>query len=299
MENVIQAKWVFNVKSDEYGWTTKMKARLVARGDQQVENVDFGERYAPTVSVSCVRMLAALACELNLDLCHFDVEQAFVRSELEEDVYMRLPKGCGALSGMIVKLNKSLYGLRQASRSWHGLLKKCLLDLGFEQCLVDTCVFRLIEDGCVVLILVVHVDDIFAVGERERCDRFGMDLNKSVPVKNLGELRWYSGCFYERDMESGRLTISQQTYTEELAAEYGVEWGKSVPLSTGMKLSEFDPEEADTEFPFRVGWFVDVVSDADEARHFECSAGSSEVLCVAEAGTLEGSDWHLGICQED
>ena len=193
MQNAINAKWVFNWKADEFGWATKVKARLVARGDMQREYIDFGALYAPTVSVSCVRMLAALACELNLDLCHFDIEQAFVRSELEEDVYMRLPQGCGALSGMTVKLGKSLYGLRQASRQWHAMLKRCLVALGFEQCMADACVFRLIEDGCVVLILVVHVDDIFAVGERERCDKFGADLNKSVPVKNLGELRWYSG----------------------------------------------------------------------------------------------------------
>ncbi|CAB1102071.1 unnamed protein product [Ectocarpus sp. CCAP 1310/34] len=197
------------------------------------------------------KMLAALACELNLDLCHFDVEQAFVRSELEEDVYMRLPQGCGALSGMIVKLGKSLYGLRQASRQWHAMLKRCLVALGFEQCMADACVFRLIEDGCVVLILVVHVDDIFAVGERERCDKFGADLNKSVPVKNLGELRWYSGCFYERNKETGRLTISQQTFTDELAAEYGVVGGRSVPMSSGVKLSDFDADEVATDFPFR------------------------------------------------
>ena len=56
-----------------------------------------------------------------------------------------------------------------------------------------------------VLILVVHVDDIFAVGKKERCDQFGEDLNRMVPVKNLGELKWYSGCFYERDREAGRL----------------------------------------------------------------------------------------------
>ncbi|CAB1110490.1 unnamed protein product [Ectocarpus sp. CCAP 1310/34] len=196
-------------------------------------------------------MLAALACELNLDLCHFDVEQAFVRSELEEDVYMRLPQGCGALSGMIVKLGKSLYGLRQASRQWHAMLKRCLVALGFEQCMADACVFRLIEDVCVVLILVVQVDDIFAVGERERCDKYGADLNKSVPVKNLGELRWYSGCFYERNKETGRLTISQQTFTDELAAEYGVVGGRSVPMSSGVKLSDFDADEVATEFPFR------------------------------------------------
>ena len=80
--------------------------------------VDFGNLYAPTVASSSVRLLAALACEhdLLIELCHFDINQAFVRAVLAEDVSMRLPEGCGSLSGKVVKLSKSLYGLRQASR---------------------------------------------------------------------------------------------------------------------------------------------------------------------------------------
>ena len=49
----------------------------------------------------------------------------------------------------------------------------------------------------------VHVDDIFAVGKKERFDQFGEDLNRMIPVENLGELKWYSGCFYERDRGRG------------------------------------------------------------------------------------------------
>ena len=101
------------------------------------------------------------------------------------------------------------------------MLKKCLLVLGFEQCLADSCVFRLIRGGIPVLILVVHVDDIFAVGKK-RCDQFGEDLNRILPVKNLGELKWHSGCFYEGDREAGRPKISQQTYTEELGEKFDV-----------------------------------------------------------------------------
>ncbi|CAB1097046.1 unnamed protein product [Ectocarpus sp. CCAP 1310/34] len=250
-ENAINAKWVFNCKADEYGWPTKFKARLVARGDMQRASIDFGELFAPTVSVSSVRLLAALACEQNLDLCHFDVQQAFVQSELDEDVFMRLPQGCGRLSGLIVKLCKSLYGLKQASRHWHAHLTRCLLLLGFLQCLADACVFRLMEEGRVIMIIVVHVDDIFAVGQKERCDKFGRDLNEMVPVKNLGELRWYSACFYERDVERGLLKISQQRFAEELAAEYGVEWGQSVPLPVSVKLTDFDVNEASADVPFR------------------------------------------------
>ena len=128
-----------------------------------------------------------------------------------------MPEGCDQLSGKIVKLNKSLYGLRQASRQWHAMLKKCLLALGFEQCLADSCVFRLIRGGIVVLILVVRVDDIFAVG-KERCDQFGEGLNRMVPVKNLGELKWYSGCFYER--QRGR---EAEDFTEDVHGRIGRE----------------------------------------------------------------------------
>ena len=59
----------------------------------QKVSIDSGELFAPTVAVSSVRLLAASACEQNLDLCHFDIKQAFVQSELDEDVLMRLPQG--------------------------------------------------------------------------------------------------------------------------------------------------------------------------------------------------------------
>ena len=103
-----------------------------------------------------MRLLSAIACELDLDVCHFDVEQAFVQSKLDEDVFMRLPRGCGRLSGKVVRLNKSLYGLKQASRSWHAHLTTCLNTLGFQQCLADACVFRLVEEGRVAIIAVVQ-----------------------------------------------------------------------------------------------------------------------------------------------
>ena len=98
--------------------------------------------------------------------------------------------------------------------------------------------------------LVVHVDDIFAVGKKERCDQFGKDLGRLVPVKSLGELRWYSGCYYKRDREAGRLTISQQTLTEELGDKYGVEWGNGTPIPATWSLWDFDLDEPNVLFLF-------------------------------------------------
>ena len=87
---------------------------------------------APTVATSSARLLAAYANEYDLELCHFDVDQAFVRADLKEDVFMRLPEGCGEFSGKVVKLNKNLYCLSQASRQWYAMLKECLAALGLE-----------------------------------------------------------------------------------------------------------------------------------------------------------------------
>ena len=115
----------------------KAKSRLVARGFKQREAVDFSETFAPTVWSSFVRLLSAIACELDLDLCHFYIDQTFVQSHLDENVFPRLPKGYDNLSGKVVRLNKSLCGLKQPSRTWHAHLTTCLKKLGFEKCMTD------------------------------------------------------------------------------------------------------------------------------------------------------------------
>ena len=248
---MIDAKWVYTWKVDEHGWVVKAKSRLVARGFKQREGVDFGETFAPIVSSSCVRLLSAIACECDLDLCHFDVDQAFVQSDLEEDVFLRLPKGCGDFSGKVVQLNKSLCGLKQASRTWHAHLTTCLKRLGFEKCMADVCVFRLIENGRVAITALVHVDDIFVVGQKERCDRLCVNLNRTIPVKDLSDMKWYEGCRYLRDLKRGTLTISQKSFAEELVKKFRVTSVQSVRLKVGVQLEEFDKNEEAESWPFR------------------------------------------------
>ena len=201
---------------DEYGWVVKANSRLVACGFKQREGVDFSETFAPTVPSSCVRLLSTIACECDLDLCRFDVDQAFVQSDLKKDVFLRLLKECCGLSEKVVRLSKTSYGAKQASRTWCAHLTTCLKRLGFEQCMTDVCVFRLIEDGRVAITAVAHVDNIFPVEQKDRCDRLCVDLNRNIPVKNLGDLKCYGGCRYSRDRKRSTLMISQQSFAEKL-----------------------------------------------------------------------------------
>ena len=97
----------------------------------------------------------------------------------------------------------------------------------------------------------MHVDDTFAVGQKERCDRLCVDLNRTIPVKNLGELKWYGGCRYSRDPQRGTLTISQQSFAEELVNKFDVTYVKNVPFRVELKLDEFDVYEETENRPFR------------------------------------------------
>ena len=123
---------MYSWKSDEFGNVVRAGTRLVSKRFGQREGIDFFDTFSPCPSVMSIRLLAAFACELNLDLCQFDAEQAFVQSDLDEDGYIRLPLGCGALSGKVVRLRHSLYSLKQASRAWHYDLVRGMKALGFE-----------------------------------------------------------------------------------------------------------------------------------------------------------------------
>ena len=82
-----------------------------------MKGINLFDMFFSCPSVMRIRLLAALACELDLNLCHFDAEQAFVQLDLDEVVYIRLPPGYGALSGKVMRLRHRLYGLNKASRT--------------------------------------------------------------------------------------------------------------------------------------------------------------------------------------
>ena len=109
----------------------------------------------------------------------------------------------------------------------------------------------MIENGYVSVIAVVHVDDIFAVGRKSRCDRFCEDLNKLVPINNLGELRWYAGCHFSRDKKKGLLTISQKAFTDKIVEKFGIVSNRTIPAVVGLKLEEFEKDESEGDWPFR------------------------------------------------
>ena len=249
--NIVESKWLLKWKSDAHGMIDRAKARLVAKGYSQVEGVDYFETFAPTASTTSNRLIAAMACKLDWDLRHLDVDQAFIQAELDTEIFLRLPRGCGEMSGKVVLLNKALYGLKQSGRSWYKLLSSTLVECGFEQCLVDPCVFRLMLNDAVVAMLVVHVDDIKIAATKEVTDSVVADLNKRFPTKHLGEVTWYMGSEYRRDREKGTLEISQTQFIRNVVDRFGITKTSPIPASPSLDLRYVSDEEPVVDANFR------------------------------------------------
>jgi hypothetical protein len=115
----ITVKWVFKLKRDEVGAIIKQKARLVARGFLQREGIDFDDAFAPVARMESVRLLLALAAQEGWRVHHMDVKSAFLNSDLKEEVYVHQPPEFAIpdKEGKVLRLRKTLYGLRQAPRA--------------------------------------------------------------------------------------------------------------------------------------------------------------------------------------
>ena len=143
------------------GEIERYKARLVAQGYSQTEGIDFNETFAPVAKFASIRALLALAAIYDLEIHQMDVKTAFLNGDLEEEIYMVQPEGF-VVSGkeqLVCKLNKSLYGLKQASRAWYQKMDQALLDVKFHRLQADSCVYVFRRDSLVIFVA-LYVDDL-------------------------------------------------------------------------------------------------------------------------------------------
>jgi len=177
-KSVLKGTWAFKLKRLPDGTAYRHKARFCARGDMQIEGVDFFETYAPVVHWSTIRLLLSTVLTEGWTTRQVDYTNAFAQAELKEDVYVECPRLFGPASGTdkVLHLQKSFYGLRQAPRTFFEKLKAGLLERGWIQSEIDPCLFLKLG-----MICVVYVDDtIFASANVVNLDAAISSLGISV-----------------------------------------------------------------------------------------------------------------------
>lgn len=238
-KHVIGCKWVFKIKFNADVTVERFKARLVALGNKQVEGLDYFETFAPVIKMTTVRLFLKLACGRGWDLHQMDVHNAFLHGDLDEEVYMRLPPGFHAPEkGMVCRLRKSLYGLKQSPRCWFSKFAKALFDYGFEQCGADHYLFSLITEKKELHIL-IYVDDLVLTwNSHEVVQEFKDYLSSCFHMKYLGKLKYFLGIEVARSQEG--MLLSQRKYALDILADVGFLGGRPVdfPIEQNHHLAK-------------------------------------------------------------
>ncbi|KAK8676079.1 hypothetical protein V6N13_034133 [Hibiscus sabdariffa] len=153
-----------------------------------------------------------------------DIKTAFLNGKLEEDVYMTQPEGFVTLenAGKVCKLQRSIYGLKQASRSWNLRFNDAFKEFGFIINEDEPCVYKKFS-GSIVSFLILYVDDILIIGnDVPTLQSIRTWLSSCFSMKDLGEAAYILGVKIYRDRSRRLLGLSQSTYIDK--ALNGLAW---------------------------------------------------------------------------
>nr|KYP67310.1 Retrovirus-related Pol polyprotein from transposon TNT 1-94 [Cajanus cajan] len=220
------------------GTVDRLKARLVAKGYTQQPGIDFADSFSLVAKLTKVRTLLVVAAVKGWHLQQLDINNAFLNGYLHEDLYMSLPPGHPSKdSNLACKLNKSLYGLRQASRQWFNKFSSTLKAHGFTQSMNDYSLFTCGNDSNLVT-LIVYVDDIIVAGPNAtRIHQVQTTLQKIFKLKVLGDLKYFLGLEISRSSKG--INLCQRKYVLQLLSDTGCLASKptSLPMDPNNNLN--------------------------------------------------------------
>ena len=141
---------------------------------------------------------------------------------------------------MICKLQRSIYGLKQASRSWNIRFDQAIKSFGFIQNIDEPCVYKKIQEKSVTF-LILYVDDILLIGnDIGVLTTIKSWLAKQFDMKDLGETSYILGIKLLRDRKNKTLALSQAVYIDKILARFSMENSKTglLPFRHGITFSK-------------------------------------------------------------
>ncbi|KAL5754948.1 hypothetical protein ACOSP7_023168 [Xanthoceras sorbifolium] len=249
-KKALHNKWVFRIK-EEHNGNKRYKARMVVKGFQQKEGIDYNEIFSPVVKLTTIRLVLKIVAAENLHLEQLDVKTAFLHGDLEEEIYMRQPEGFkeAGKENLVCRLKKSLYGLKQAPRQWYKKFDSFMSSSGFTRCQADHCCYIKRFDNSFIILL-LYVDDMLVAGsDMQEIMNLKRELSKQFAMKNLGAAKQILGMRIKRDTKSGTLLLSQAEYIKKVLSRFNMQDAKpvSTPLGVHFRLSKEQSPKTEEE----------------------------------------------------
>ena len=232
----------------------------MAKGYTQKEGIDYEETFSPVAMLKSIRIILAVAASLDYEIWQMDVKITFLNGSLEEDIYMQQLEGFIARGQehMACKLQRSIYGLKQASRTWNIRFDQAITLYDFEKSPDEPCVYKRIQ-GTKVVFLVLYVDDTLLIGnDIEVLSSVKGWLQKQFDMKDLGEANYILGIKLLRDWKNKVLALSQALYIDKILVRFSMENSKkgTLPFRNGVHLSKeqspktLEQKESMSRIPF-------------------------------------------------
>ena len=203
--------------------------------------MDYQETFAPVAKMNTMRILLYLAAHFDWNLHQFDIKNAFLHGEIDEEIYMQVSSGFGASldKNKVCRLKKANYGLKQSLRIWFGRFTKVMLSLGCKQSQGDHTLFIKHFDSGRVTTLLVYVDDIIMIrNDPKEKEALWQCLAKEFEIKDLRKLKYFLRI--EVAWSKKGIFVSQHKYILDLLKETGKLGCKPIetPIEANHKLGE-------------------------------------------------------------
>ncbi|GJX16291.1 retrotransposon protein, putative, ty1-copia subclass [Tanacetum coccineum] len=198
--------------------------------------------FSPVADIRAIRILISIAAYYDYKIWQIDVKTAFLNGYLDEDIYMVQPEGFVDPNHprKVCKLQRSIYGLKQASRSWNKRFDEEIKRFGFDQNLDEPCVYQK-ASGSNVTFLILYVDDIIIMGNHIPSLQSVKDyLGKCFAMKDLGEAAFILGIKIYRDRLKRLIRLGQNAYMDKILKRYKMDNSKRghIPMQERLDFNK-------------------------------------------------------------
>nr|GEV15448.1 putative ribonuclease H-like domain-containing protein [Tanacetum cinerariifolium] len=171
------------------------KARLVAQGHTQKEEIDYEGVFAPIARIEAIRSFLAYTSLMGFMVYQMDIKSAFLYGTIEEEVYVCQPLRFEDHDhpDKVYKVVKAFYGLHQAPRAWYETLANYLLENGFQRGKIDQTLFIKRQKGDILLVQIYVDDIIFGSTNNDLCKSFEKLMKDKLQMSSMGELTFFLG----------------------------------------------------------------------------------------------------------